>query len=157
MGSLLGSRAASSRSLVKKKKRLYRRWLLVKVSMSTLMCQHPCKFTYWELRPGKILTQALNRTELNLGLGDITRSTFYLPTLRTKLEAISTAVHDGQGFFVLRGWQPDKFSQFENALVFVGISSYIAEKRGRQNQRGMILSELSIIMPYNSTKWKTNG
>ncbi|OAR01570.1 hypothetical protein LLEC1_07584 [Akanthomyces lecanii] len=90
----------------------------------------------------------------HLTLGDINRSTFHLPSLHAKLEAISKDIHSGFGFFVVRGWQSAEFSQADNAIVFVGISSYIAEKRGRQNQRGMMLTHITDIAPIVTSEVK---
>jgi hypothetical protein len=51
------------------------------------------------------------------------------------------AIHDGRGFVVLRGLQPDKYSNFDNILLYLGVTSYIAEKRGMQDFDGRMIRE----------------
>ncbi|KAK2747000.1 hypothetical protein FQN57_002572 [Myotisia sp. PD_48] len=92
--------------------------------------------------------------KLGLGLGEIDRSNFKLPLLEPKLETLCNDVHEGRGFVVLRGWESPRFSKLENSIVFVGISSYIAECRGRQNQRGMMLTHITDITPVAAPESK---
>jgi len=84
-------------------------------------------------------------TSLGLGLygSDVSPSTFPLPTLGTRLLDLALAVHIGSGFAVVRGLNPDDFSQEDNVVIFLGISSYIGSKRGRQDEEGNMLSELA--------------
>ncbi|KAG8622808.1 hypothetical protein KVT40_009319 [Elsinoe batatas] len=70
----------------------------------------------------------------------LSRETFPLPTLSTTLAELTEQVHRGSGVVVLRGIDPRQFSEEENAIIFVGLSSYIAPKRGRQNPAGALLS-----------------
>jgi len=46
----------------------------------------------------------------------------------------------------VRGLNPDHFSQEDNVVIFLGISSYIGPKRGRQDEEGNMLSETAL--PY---------
>jgi hypothetical protein len=48
-------------------------------------------------------------------------------------------VHTGRGFFVLRGLQPTQFTREDNVILYLGISSYVAEQRGRQNHEGSLI------------------
>ena len=50
-------------------------------------------------------------------------------------------MHRGRGFVVVRGLKPEDFSQEENVILFLGLSSYIGPKRGRQDEEGNMLSE----------------
>jgi hypothetical protein len=50
-------------------------------------------------------------------------------------------LHHGRGFFVLRGLDPKAYSSEDITVIFLGISSYIAERRGKQDQRGSMLSK----------------
>jgi hypothetical protein len=61
------------------------------------------------------------------------KSNFILPTLGPKLELLSIEVHSGKGFFILRGLRPKEFTRHENIIIFLGISSYIAGRVGRQS------------------------
>jgi hypothetical protein len=40
---------------------------------------------------------------------------------------------------VLRGLQPDKYSNFDNILLYLGVTSYIAERRGMQDFDGRMI------------------
>ena len=71
---------------------------------------------------------------------EVNRSNFRLPTLATKLSAARNAVYDGIGFQVIRGLQIEKYDPEERAIVFLGLSSYIAADRGVQDRRGTMLS-----------------
>lgn len=67
--------------------------------------------------------------------------TFPLPKLGPKLQQAAVDVHGGKGFVVIRGINPDGFTPEENALIFLGISSYIGDKRGRQDEEGNMLGK----------------
>lgn len=67
--------------------------------------------------------------------------TFPLPTLGAKLNNVSKQIHDGIGFAVLRGLDPKKYSPRDNILLYVGITSYIAEVRGCQDYDGRMVGE----------------
>jgi hypothetical protein len=79
--------------------------------------------------------------ELGLYGNEVTPSTFPLPTLGPKLQQVATDIHSGRGFAVVRGLKPDDFSPEDNVLVFLGISSYVGVKRGRQDEEGNMLSK----------------
>ncbi|KAK0739985.1 hypothetical protein B0T18DRAFT_331684 [Schizothecium vesticola] len=80
------------------------------------------------------------------GLGlygsDVSPSTFPLPTLGPRLLGLALAVHSGRGFALVRGLDPDDFSQEDNVVIFLGISSYIGPKRGRQDEEGNMLMHI---------------
>lgn len=44
---------------------------------------------------------------------------------------IGRDVFDGSGFAVLRGLQPQEFTQEERVLLFAGITSYVADSEFR--------------------------
>lgn len=67
------------------------------------------------------------------------RATFPLPTLGTQLLALGKTLYHGRGFFVLRGLDPARYSSEENVLLYVGVSCWIAEKRGRQDEHNNML------------------
>ncbi|KAI1828170.1 TfdA family taurine catabolism dioxygenase TauD [Xylaria intraflava] len=72
---------------------------------------------------------------LNLPLGTIAQETFPLPTLHPELRRLSTELHSGHGFFVLRGLNVDKYTREENIIIYAGISAHIASVRGRQDHK----------------------
>ena len=53
-------------------------------------------------------------------------------------------VYEGIGVAVLRGLDIDAYTDEEVATIYLGLSSYIAERRGKQDQRGTMLSESDI-------------
>ncbi|KAK0734450.1 hypothetical protein B0T26DRAFT_737126 [Lasiosphaeria miniovina] len=82
--------------------------------------------------------------------GDLVDPTcFPLPTLGPKLSALSWDVHYGKGFCAVRGIDTTAYSVEDLMLVYLGIQSYIAEQRGRQDKRGNMLVH---IVADNSTK-----
>lgn len=83
----------------------------------------------------------LTAADLGLYGDEVTPETFPLPILGPKLRKIAVEIHQGKGFAVVRGLNPDDFSPEDNVLVFLGISSYIGAKRGRQDEDGNMLSE----------------
>ncbi|KAL2200791.1 hypothetical protein P885DRAFT_27415 [Corynascus similis CBS 632.67] len=82
----------------------------------------------------------------NLGPDDVNPSTFPLPTLSSRLDEASKIVHDGRGFVVLRGLQPDTYSSFDNILLYLGVTSYIAEKRGMQDFDGRMILHIQAVV-----------
>jgi hypothetical protein len=80
------------------------------------------------------------REERDLNFDDIRKATFVLPRLGPRLEHQSRMLREGRGFCVLRGLDPTKYSREDNVIIYVGISSYFGEQRGRQYQDGMMLS-----------------
>ncbi len=91
---------------------------------------------------------------IKIGLGlygsEVTPETFPLPTLGVRLRQAAVDVHYGRGFVVVRGINPDEFSAEDNVLVFLGISSYIGVRRGRQDEDGNMLSEFPLFRSENA-------
>jgi hypothetical protein len=74
--------------------------------------------------------------------GDLVEpANFPLPTLGPKLKALSGDVHSGKGFCVIRGIDPATYSVEDLTLAYLGVQSYIAEQRGRQDKRGNMLGQ----------------
>ena len=69
------------------------------------------------------------------------RNNFPLPTLAKQLDQKCEEVYNGRGFAIIRGLDPDAFSIEDLTVVYLGISSYIGERRGRQDRRGSVLSK----------------
>lgn len=57
-------------------------------------------------------------------------------------------MYDGKGFCVVRGIDPNAYAVEDLTLVYLGVQSYIADQRGRQDKRGnmlgMSLSQLNM-------------
>jgi hypothetical protein len=75
---------------------------------------------------------------LNLPFQQVAQSTFPLPHLSKKLRALAEELHNGRGFFTLRGLNPEHYSQEDDRIIFLGLSSYMGEKRGIQDDAGHI-------------------
>jgi hypothetical protein len=67
-----------------------------------------------------------------LGLdGDLgTKTTFLLPNIQPKLEALCVELFEGRGFIIIRGLNSQEYSVEDSTIAFLGIQSYIAELRG---------------------------
>ncbi|AEO71829.1 uncharacterized protein THITE_2148420 [Thermothielavioides terrestris NRRL 8126] len=70
---------------------------------------------------------------------EVSRANFPLPNLSRKLEAVCADVYEGRGFAIVRGLDPDAYTVEDLTVVYLGISSYIGERRGKQDQRGSML------------------
>ncbi|KAK3376488.1 hypothetical protein B0T24DRAFT_592157 [Lasiosphaeria ovina] len=66
----------------------------------------------------------------------LTPTTFPLPGLGRKLEQLSNIIHFGQGFFVVRGLDPHRYSPSERVLAYAGITSYVGSTRACQDAGG---------------------
>jgi len=69
----------------------------------------------------------------------VNQDSFPLPTLEEKLKLLTRDIHNGKGFGIIRGLNPDDYSPEDNILIFLGISSYIAEQRAKQDEDGSML------------------
>ncbi|KAI1455336.1 Clavaminate synthase-like protein [Annulohypoxylon moriforme] len=69
----------------------------------------------------------------------ITKATFPLPNLGIHLDQICQDVYHGRGFSIVRGLDPEAYSLEDLTIIYLGISSYVAERRGKQDQRGSML------------------
>lgn len=83
--------------------------------------------------------------QTSLKLGRISRGTFPLPILGDKLRRLSKRLHGEEGFFVLRGLQPFKYTRLENTILYAGISSYVGNRRGVQCAGGPVMSMFSCV------------
>jgi len=83
-------------------------------------------------------------TDLGLDGDRICPDNFPLPTIQYLLADITTDIHYGRGFSVLRGLDPFRYTAEDNMLLFLGISSYIGNRRGRQGQGGEMISKSEL-------------
>lgn len=79
-------------------------------------------------------------TEQGLDGNEVSRSNFPLPNLGHQLDAICKDVYQGRGFAIVRGLDVDAYAVDDMTIVYLGISSYVAERRGKQDHRGSMLS-----------------
>ncbi|EEU42130.1 uncharacterized protein NECHADRAFT_50968 [Fusarium vanettenii 77-13-4] len=76
---------------------------------------------------------------LGLDGDEVSRDNFPLPNLSRRLRSSSETLHMGRGFVVIRGLEASKYTVEDSVTVFLGVASYIAEKRGRQDRKGNML------------------
>jgi hypothetical protein len=69
----------------------------------------------------------------------VNSATFPLPKLGDRLRQVAHTLHSGLGFSVLRGLEPTKYSALDNVLIYLGITSYIAQTRGCQDSSGNMI------------------
>ncbi|KAI2634114.1 hypothetical protein GGS26DRAFT_552283 [Hypomontagnella submonticulosa] len=81
---------------------------------------------------------------LDYGLdGDrVNPENFVLPTLGPLLRGLAVELHEGRGFFVIRGLDTRLYSDEDSLIVFLGISSYIGNIRGKQIDDGSMLGHI---------------
>lgn len=80
--------------------------------------------------------------------GDLVDSTnFPLPNLRHTLRQLSLELHNGRGFCVIRGLDYGKYSVEDNTVIFLGVQSFIAKTRARQDEKGNMIGADKPPMP----------
>ncbi|KXH25696.1 TfdA family Taurine catabolism dioxygenase TauD [Colletotrichum salicis] len=55
--------------------------------------------------------------------------------LHPELRKLSYELHNGYGFFVVRGLRVDEHTREDNIIIYAGLSSHIAPQRGRQDRQ----------------------
>ncbi|KAI5855505.1 hypothetical protein BZA05DRAFT_241548 [Tricharina praecox] len=85
---------------------------------------------------------------LSLPIAAVGRKTFPLPELGPRIISLSNKLYgqnNGRGFFILRGLDPKKYSARDNVILYAGIASYVAERRGRQDEKNNYLLHLTDL------------
>lgn len=72
---------------------------------------------------------------LGLPIPHVSTETFPLPSLHAELRKLSSELHSGHGFFVIRGVRVENHSREENIIIYAGLSAHIAPQRGRQDKK----------------------
>ncbi|KAI4272177.1 MAG: hypothetical protein L6R38_006689 [Xanthoria sp. 2 TBL-2021] len=72
---------------------------------------------------------------------EVSKSNFPLPTLASRFTKTCEEVYNGLGAMILRGLDVEKYTPEDLLVVFLGVSSYIAEQRGVQDRLSTMLSE----------------
>jgi hypothetical protein len=80
-------------------------------------------------------------TALCLDGDEVRQCNFPLPKLAPQLAQCAKTIHEGRGFFVLRGLDQLNYSVEDSTIIYLGIASYIADKRGLQDKNGTVLSK----------------
>ncbi|KAK7928359.1 Clavaminate synthase-like protein [Apiospora marii] len=79
--------------------------------------------------------------EHDLDGSEVSSVLFPLPVLGSRLDKLRQDVYSGRGFVIIRGLDPDRHTEEDTTIIYLGLSSYIAERRGKQDQRGSMLSK----------------
>ncbi|OBT85538.1 hypothetical protein VE02_05373 [Pseudogymnoascus sp. 03VT05] len=76
--------------------------------------------------------------------GDLaTPTTFPLPTLGPKLRLLSHELYSGTGVCLIRGLTTEMYGPEEGMVVFMGVQSYVAGGKGRQDGRGNMIVHIT--------------
>ncbi|KAL4955935.1 hypothetical protein BDW69DRAFT_182111 [Aspergillus filifer] len=81
-------------------------------------------------------------TAAGFGIDEVKPRTFSLPTLGEKLRDFAIELHEGKGFFVIRGLEPDKYTIKENTVIFLGISCHVGGILGKQTDDGKMFGHV---------------
>lgn len=81
--------------------------------------------------------------KLELHGDEVSRDNFPLPRLSRRLRACTETLHLGRGFSVIRGLDATRYTVEDSVVIFLGLASYIAEKRGLQDRKGNMLSHVT--------------
>ncbi|KAK8079279.1 hypothetical protein PG994_003086 [Apiospora phragmitis] len=110
---------------------------------SGLDADHPTHILKLTQHDVHIVETALERFK-RLGMhGDqVLRELFPLPGLESRLDRCALEVHNGTGLCVIRGLE-SKYSVEDYMTIYLGISSYIGNRRGLQDAKGSMLSHVT--------------
>lgn len=89
---------------------------------------------------------------LSKPLGQLSSTTFPLPTLGPILSTLARALHTGRGFFVLRTIPVSSYSREDNIIIYAGISSHVASLRGVQDLNAGVLAHIKDLSKTHSAK-----
>ena len=81
------------------------------------------------------------KLELGLDGNFVNCGNFPLPHFQITLRHFAEDVHYGKGFCVFRGLESEKYSVEDSTIIFLGIQSYIADQRMRQDELGNMLGK----------------
>ncbi|ODA79065.1 hypothetical protein RJ55_04656 [Drechmeria coniospora] len=94
---------------------------------------------------------------LELDLDQVSPATFPLGGLARQLQNVAQSVHGGLGFTVIQGLDMAQYSIKDSVIIFLGIASHIADKRGYQDTKGNILAHITNSKLWNVPMEKRHG
>ncbi|KAL8370744.1 hypothetical protein RB595_000884 [Gaeumannomyces hyphopodioides] len=99
------------------------------------------KYVYWltESDVTEINAALQHFKSLELNGSKVSRETFPLGALGRVLDGLSEEIHEGRGFGLIRGLDPRNYSVEDLTLAYLGVQSYVADQRGRQDSKGNML------------------
>jgi hypothetical protein len=90
--------------------------------------------------------RSFTKLQTNIKLERVNKRTFPLPKLKRRLQEVALTLHEGIGFTIIRGLEPRRYTAMDNMIIYLGITSYVAEKRGCQDSDGNMISEYRMPM-----------
>ncbi|RDA88804.1 hypothetical protein CP532_5523, partial [Ophiocordyceps camponoti-leonardi (nom. inval.)] len=94
---------------------------------------------------------------LKLSRHEISSANFPLPRLGHRLSQAAESIHRGHGFVVFRGLDPYLHSTEENVIIYLGLASYVADRRGLQDKNGNVLSHITSSKLWDAPMEKRHG
>ncbi|KAJ4387303.1 hypothetical protein N0V93_007892 [Gnomoniopsis smithogilvyi] len=90
------------------------------------------------------------KTGMNGSPASVSKETFPLVHLASRLEKLALNLHKGSGFAVLRGLNTKDFSAEDNMLIYLGISSWVGSHRGAQNKKRDIVTHITDAKEWSN-------
>lgn len=97
--------------------------------------------TFTDEELGEIDRALRGAQERGLGLLDLDRESFPLPAVAERLARCAREVERGRGFVLLSGFQAERYTDEEAAMVFWGLGTYLG-MAVMQNPRGELLGHV---------------
>jgi hypothetical protein len=94
---------------------------------------------------------------LGLDGDEVSADNFPLPNLSRRLRASAETLHLGRGFVVIRGIDVSKYTVEDSVIIFLGVASYIADKRGLQDRKGNMLSHITDSKKWTAPTYARHG
>ncbi|RDA94931.1 hypothetical protein CP533_0097 [Ophiocordyceps camponoti-saundersi (nom. inval.)] len=98
-----------------------------------------------------------NFLSLRLNNDEVSSENFPLPRLGRVLWQAAQWIHQGHGFVVFRGLDPALHSVEENVIIYLGLSSHVADVRGLQDKKGNVLSHITSSKLWDVPMEKRHG
>ncbi|KAM4064495.1 taurine catabolism dioxygenase tauD, tfdA family protein [Hirsutella rhossiliensis] len=83
-----------------------------------------------------------------LDYDEVSQGNFPLSGLALQLTPAAETLHKGHGFTVIKGLDASRYSVEDSTIIYLGLASHLADKRGLQDRKGNILSHIT-----NSKLW----
>lgn len=81
----------------------------------------------------------LTGTDHGLDYDGVSRRSFPVPGLASLLARTAETLHEGCGFSVIRGIDASRYSVQDSTIIYLGLASHVADKRGLQDRKGNVL------------------
>ncbi|KAF5245829.1 hypothetical protein FAUST_1616 [Fusarium austroamericanum] len=106
---------------------------------------------------GEVESALASFKALGLDGDEVSADNFPLPNLSRRLRASAETLHLGRGFVVIRGIHGSKYTVEDSVTIFLGVASYIADKRGLQDRKGNMLSHITDSKEWTTPAYARHG